>query len=75
MDEHVERKKPEAYRIKSKKIAYIDLGDISAEDLEKTMKNKADFKGLILDLRKYPEGGYTKDLLEKNLYPKPTEYM
>lgn len=73
-DAHVERKKPEEYRLEEKNIIYMDMGEISPEELENKMKNSADAKGLVLDLRKYPRG-YTKDLFEKYLYPKPTPYM
>lgn len=70
----MERKRPQDYHLKSKDIIYINVGDISAEDLVQLMETKRDAKGLILDLRQYPRG-YTKDILEKYLYPKPTPYM
>lgn len=70
----MERKRPEDYRLKSKGIIYINVGDISPEDLERLMKDQEKTKGIILDLRKYPRL-YTKDILEKYLYPKPTPYM
>lgn len=73
-DAHEERKKPEDYATELKDIIYLDLGEISAEELEQKMQEGNKSKGLILDLRKYPRG-YTKDILEKYLYPKPTEYM
>lgn len=69
-----ERRKPSSYRLTSKGILYMDMSSISMEDLEKTMKKSKDAKGLILDVRKYPRL-YTKDMLEKYLYPKPTPYM
>lgn len=69
-----ERKKPSSYRLKSKGILYMDMSTISVEQLEETMKKSKDAKGLILDVRKYPRP-YTKDLLEKYLYPEPTPYM
>lgn len=70
----MERKKPEAYHLKSKDIIYINVGEISPEELERLMEKRQDAKGLILDLRQYPRS-YTKDILEKYLYPKPTPYM
>ncbi|WP_293944760.1 MULTISPECIES: S41 family peptidase [unclassified Sphingobacterium] len=73
-NEHIEIKKPQEYSLKKKDILYMNLGEIGAEAMEKMLKNKRDAKGLILDLRNYPLG-YTKDILEKYLYPEPTEYM
>lgn len=70
-----ERKRPEEYQLKSKGIIYIDMGEIQPQELEQLMNNSANAKGLILDLRKYPRGSYTKDMMEKYLYPKPTPYM
>lgn len=73
-DKHVERKRPEEYRLEEKNIIHMDMGEISPEELENKMKNSAGAKGLVLDLRKYSRG-YTTDLFEKYLYPKPTPYM
>lgn len=70
----MERKKPEEYHLKSKDIIYINVGEISPQELERLMENRQDAKGLILDLRQYPRS-YTKDIFEKYLYPKPTPYM
>lgn len=69
------RKSIEEYDLKSKGIIYIDMGGISADNLIRLMKNEAKTaKGLILDMRKYPRG-YTKDIMEKFLYPTKTDYM
>jgi hypothetical protein len=73
-DAHIEIKKPDDYRKRLNDIIYLDLGEISADELDKKMQKNNQAKGLILDLRKYPKV-YTKDLLEKYLYPKPSEYM
>ncbi len=73
-NEHIEIKKPQEYHLQKKDILYMNLGEIGAEEMETILKNKSDAKGLILDLRKYPLG-YTKDILEKYIYPEPTEYM
>lgn len=70
----MERKRPEDYHLKSKGIIYANVGDVSAEDLERLMQKKENAKGLILDMRRYPRG-YTKDILEHYLYPRPTPYM
>ncbi len=69
-----ERKRPSEYKLRSKGIIYINVGNISPEELEYQMKKHHGNKGLILDMRQYPKP-YTKDLLEKYLYPKPTPYM
>lgn len=70
----MERKTPGDYKLMSKGIIYINVGDISYEDLNERVKELSDAKGLILDLRRYPMP-YTKDVLEKYLYPRPTPYM
>lgn len=75
MRDAVERKKPEEYHLNSKGIIYINMGEILPNELEQLMEKSANAKGLILDLRKYPRGTYTKDLMEKYLYPDPTPYM
>lgn len=69
-----ERKRPSEYKLRSKGIIYINVGSISQEELEYQMKKHPESKGIILDIRQYPKL-YTKDLLEKYLYPKPTSYM
>ncbi len=69
------RKGINEYDLESKGIIYIDIGLISAEKLIKLMENEVKTaKGLILDMRKYPRG-YTKDIMEKFLYPRKTDYM
>lgn len=73
-DIYMERKKPEEYNLKAKNIVYIDVSTIGAEDLEKTLQNNEDAKGLILDIRKYPKL-YTKEIFEKHLFPRPTDFM
>lgn len=50
------------------------MGEIQSNELEQLMRNSAQAKGLILDLRKYPKG-FTKDMMEKYLYPQLTPYM
>lgn len=72
---HQGRKKPEAYNLAAKDIFYIDVSAVDGpEKFEETIRKNMKAKGLILDLRKYPIG-YTKDILEKYLYPEPTDYM
>lgn len=71
-DAHQELKKPEEYKLKGKEIVYIDLGEASAEEMVEKLRQPS--KGLILDLRKYPKG-YTKNILDYRLFPKPTEFM
>lgn len=74
MHEPVGRKGPEDYELDAKNITYINIGEISQEKLKELMSTRLNSKGLILDMRKYPKL-YTKDILEKYLYPKPTPYM
>lgn len=74
MPEVVGRKMPEEYDLDSKDILYINVAQISAERLNELMSGRINSKGLILDMRQYPQL-YTKDILEKYLYPKPVPYM
>ena len=74
MRKEMERKKPEEYYLSARGIIYINMGEIQSNELEQLMRNSAQAKGLILDLRKYPKG-FTKDMMEKYLYPQLTPYM
>jgi len=68
------RKKPEDYNLSAKGMVYIDVATIKAEALEKALQNGKNAKGLILDMRRYPKL-YTKEIFEKHLFPRPTEFM
>lgn len=68
------KKKPEDYGLNAKDILYINVGETSAQVMEQLMKTRPNAKGLILDMRKYPQW-YTMILLEKYLFPKQNPFM
>ena len=50
------------------------MGSISQKDLDNAIRKANSYKGLIIDLRKYPKG-YTQIMMENLLYPRRTEFM
>ena len=55
MPEVVGRKMPEEYDLDSKDILYINVAQISADRLNELMSGRINSKGLILDMRQYPQ--------------------
>jgi C-terminal processing protease CtpA/Prc len=58
------------HRLINDDIGYINLGNIKDVDLEKMMQTFAKTKGIIIDIRNYPNA-FMVFKLGKHLYPKP----
>lgn len=54
-------------------IGYISMGSLQISEIDNVMKEFAETKGIVIDLREYPNGTYSK--LADYLLPRETEFV